>query len=191
MDIKIKEQVIKLRRKGLTYNEIRDITKVKKTTISDIVKPLNLGGNTIKKLTPELIEEIQAKYNEIGNLKKVVKLYHISFERLSKVIKHGKKKKISNTEAVESWRKRKKKALVEYKGGKCQCCGYSRCIEALEFHHLDPNIKSFTISGKSKSFNSLKSEVDKCILVCSNCHKEIHAGLINIDTIINQKVEVS
>ena len=191
MDIKIKEQIIELRRKGLTYNEIRDITKVKKTTISDIVKPLNLGGNTIKKLTPELIEEIQAKYNEIGNLKKVVKLYHISFERLSKVIKHGKKKKVSNTEAVESWRKRKKKALVEYKGGKCQCCGYSRCIEALEFHHLDPNIRSFTISGKSKSFNSLKSEVDKCILVCSNCHKEIHAGLINIDTIINQKVEVS
>ena len=191
MDIKIKEQIIELRRKGLTYNEIRDITKVKKTTISDIVKPLNLGGNTIKKLTPELIEEIQAKYNEIGNLKKVVKLYHISFERLSKVIKHGKKKKVSNTEAVESWRKRKKKALVEYKGGKCQCCGYYRCIEALEFHHLDPNIKSFTISGKSKSFNSLKNEVDKCILVCSNCHKEIHAGLINIDTIINQKVEVS
>ena len=191
MDIKIKEQVIKLRRKGLTYNEIRDITKVKNATISDIVRPLNLGGNSIKKLTPELIEEIQTKYNEIGNLKKVVKLYHISFERLSKVIKHGKKKKISNTEAVESWRKRKKKALVEYKGGKCQCCGYSRCIEALEFHHLDPNIKSFTISGKSKSFNSLKSEVDKCILVCSNCHKEIHAGLINIDTIINQKVEVS
>ena len=191
MDIKIKEQVIKLRRKGLTYNEIRDITKVKNATISDIVRPLNLGGNSIKKLTPELIEEIQAKYNEIGNLKKVVKLYHISFERLSKVIKHGKKKKISNTEAVESWRKRKKKVLVEYKGGKCQCCGYSKCIEALEFHHLDPNIKSFTISGKSKSFNSLKSEVDKCILVCSNCHKEIHAGLINIDTIINQKVEVS
>ena len=191
MDIKIKEQVIKLRRKGLTYNEIRDITKVKNATISDIVRPLNLGGNSIKKLTPELIEEIQTKYNEIGNLKKVVKLYHISFERLSKVIKHGKKKKVSNTEAVESWRKRKKKALVEYKGGKCQCCGYSKCIEALEFHHLDPNIKSFTISGKSKSFNSLKNEVDKCILVCSNCHKEIHAGLINIDTIINQKVEVS
>lgn len=191
MDIKIKEQVIKLRRKGLTYNEIKDITKVKNATISDIVRPLNLGGNSIKKLTPELIEEIQAKYNEIGNLKKVVKLYHISFERLSKVIKHGKKKKVSNTEAVESWRKRKKKALVEYKGGKCQCCGYSKCIEALEFHHLDPNIKSFTISGKSKSFNSLKSEVDKCILVCSNCHKEIHAGIININNIVNQKVEVS
>ena len=191
MDIKIKEQIIELRRKGLTYNEIRDITKVKKATISDIVKPLNLGGNAIKKLTPELIEEIQAKYNEIGNLKKVVKLYHISFERLSKVIKHGREKKVSNVEAVESWRKRKKKTLVEYKGGKCQCCGYSRCIEALEFHHLNPNIKNFTISGKSKSFNSLKSEVDKCILVCSNCHKEIHAGLININNIINQKVEVS
>jgi hypothetical protein len=70
--------------------------------------------------------------------------------------------------------------LVEYKGGKCQICGYNKCFNALEFHHLNPNSKDFTISGKSLSFEKLKYEVDKCILVCSNCHSEIHAGLINV-----------
>ncbi len=77
-------------------------------------------------------------------------------------------------EAVISWRKRAKKRLVEYKGGSCQICGYNRCINALEFHHLDRNKKDFTIAGKSISFEKIKSEVDKCILVCSNCHREIH-----------------
>ena len=70
--------------------------------------------------------------------------------------------------------------MIDYKGGKCQICGYNKCANALEFHHLDPTLKDFTISGGTRSFNSLKSEVDKCILVCSNCHREIHAGLINI-----------
>ena len=44
----------------------------------------------------------------------------------------------------------------------------------MEFHHLDPNEKDFTISGKSWAFERLKKEVDKCILVCNRCHTEIH-----------------
>ena len=54
-----------------------------------------------------------------------------------------------------------------------------RSIDALEFHHKDPNEKDFTISGKSWSFERLKNEVDKCILVCSNCHCEIHEKIDN------------
>lgn len=73
-----------------------------------------------------------------------------------------------------------KQRLVDYKGGKCQICGYNRCINALEFHHVNPEEKDFTISGGTKSFDTLKPEIDKCILVCSNCHREIHAGLIKI-----------
>lgn len=49
----------------------------------------------------------------------------------------------------------------------------------LEFHHKDPMKKEFTISGKSYSFERLKREVDKCILVCSNCHAEIHENIEN------------
>ena len=47
----------------------------------------------------------------------------------------------------------------------------------MDFHHINPQEKDFQISGGTKSFESLKSELDKCILVCRNCHSEIHAGL--------------
>ena len=78
-------------------------------------------------------------------------------------------------DAVTEQRKRNKKKLVEYKGGKCEICGYDKCIDSLEFHHLNPEEKSFGISnGNIKSFKRLKEEADKCILVCSNCHNEIH-----------------
>jgi hypothetical protein len=61
---------------------------------------------------------------------------------------------------------------------KCERCGYDKCIIALEFHNTDPKEKDFQISGKSLSFENLKNEVDKCMLVCSNCHSEIHDNLI-------------
>jgi predicted HNH restriction endonuclease len=65
---------------------------------------------------------------------------------------------------------------MDYKGGKCITCSYSNYDGALEFHHLDPNKKEFVI-GLSRNWNLTKKEMDKCILVCSNCHREIHGGL--------------
>ena len=66
--------------------------------------------------------------------------------------------------------------MVEYKGGKCQKCGYDKYIGALEFHHLNPEEKDFNLSKlKANSFNHVViEELNKCILVCSNCHREIH-----------------
>ena len=79
---------------------------------------------------------------------------------------------------VSNKRRKNKRILVEYKGGKCEKCGYDKCIDALEFHHIDPKTKDFGISnGNTISIDKLKKEVDKCILVCSNCHKEIHYNL--------------
>ena len=78
--------------------------------------------------------------------------------------------------AVLDIRRRNKIKLVEYKGGKCEICGYNKCIDALEFHHLNPNEKDFGVScGDTRSIEKLKAEVDKCIMVCANCHREIHA----------------
>ena len=67
---------------------------------------------------------------------------------------------------------------VEYKGGKCQLCGYSRCPEALEFHHLKNGEKDFGISdrGYTRSWKTIREELDKCILLCANCHREVHSG---------------
>ncbi len=81
------------------------------------------------------------------------------------------------SESVSKRRRNIKSKLVEYKGGKCEICGYNKCIDALEFHHKDPSEKDLQISGKTKSFERLKEEADKCILVCANCHREIHSAM--------------
>jgi len=62
-------------------------------------------------------------------------------------------------------------------GSKCSICGYMRCVRALEFHHVNPKAKEFNIS-KNMNNNVIVLEIDKCILVCSNSHREIHSGLI-------------
>jgi hypothetical protein len=63
---------------------------------------------------------------------------------------------------------------VEYKGGCCERCGYNKSNSVLQFHHLNPQEKDFNIGNKSYSFERIKKEVDKCIMVCANCHIEIH-----------------
>lgn len=78
---------------------------------------------------------------------------------------------------VSSWRRRTKKILIEYKGGKCQKCGYCKPVPgAYVFHHRDPSKKDFAISanGNCRSIEILKKEVDKCDLLCVLCHVEIH-----------------
>lgn len=76
---------------------------------------------------------------------------------------------------VSKQRRRKIKIkAVEYKGGKCQECGYDKCIGAMDFHHLDPQEKDFTISGNAGKWENIKKELDKRILLCKNCHAEHH-----------------
>lgn len=76
-----------------------------------------------------------------------------------------------------------KRLCVDYKGGECQHCGYNKYLGAMDFHHLDPNEKDFDIARArlTKFDERVTKELDKCILLCSNCHREQHArekGLI-------------
>lgn len=80
---------------------------------------------------------------------------------------------------VVSWRQRTKLRAVFYKGGSCQLCGYDKSIRALQFHHLSNGEKDFNISSVSKSWQTIKAELDKCILLCANCHAEVHDGIIS------------
>lgn len=69
----------------------------------------------------------------------------------------------------------KSRFIVNLKGGKCLLCGYDKCTAALEFHHLDPSKKEFQINKRwSMSDESILKEIDKCVLLCSNCHREVH-----------------
>ncbi len=79
-----------------------------------------------------------------------------------------------NKYRVQKFRELKSKC-VAYKGGKCENCGYNKCEAAMDFHHPDPSQKELGIgSGKFFSFEKVKKELDKCTLLCSNCHREEH-----------------
>jgi len=68
---------------------------------------------------------------------------------------------------------------IDHLGGQCSRCGYDRCGEALEFHHPDPSQKDFGISnrGYTRSWKAIREEIEKYVLLCANCHREVHAGL--------------
>jgi len=89
-------------------------------------------------------------------------------------------------QAVAKRRKKIKAMVVEYKGGKCVLCGYKRTIEAFDLHHVNGKNKEFGLSsdGLTRSWKRSKREADKCVLVCANCHREIHAGKVQLPRVI-------
>jgi len=72
--------------------------------------------------------------------------------------------------AVRNRRKEVRRKAILYKGGHCQRCGYDRCVEALEFHHLESSEKDFGISSKgyTRSWDKIRKELEKCVLLCAN-----------------------
>ena len=97
---------------------------------------------------------------------------------LSKVVRdeQGKERRIGNYIHVKNFRRNKRRKIIEAFGGKCCICGYERCLRSLSFHHVNPSEKLFGLSsqGLGFSFEKIEKEAEKCILVCSNCHGEIH-----------------
>lgn len=181
----MKNRIIELVEKGTTFKEIKKELGCALSTIAYHCKKEGIESKNItKKIDDDTIQKINELYQsgltsiqvakELG-ISKTTILKYLETVRNNKLSDHQLKK--NRVKQVIYWRIKAKRLLVEYKGGECEKCGYKKCIDALEFHHKDPNEKDFTISGKSWSFERLKKEADKCILVCSNCHKEIHFNL--------------
>ena len=70
-----------------------------------------------------------------------------------------------------------RRIVINRLGGSCSICGYDRCLSALEAHHVDPRIKDFNISERLARLELIECELEKCVLLCSNCHREVHDGL--------------
>lgn len=88
-----------------------------------------------------------------------------------------------SSESVKRWRESTKARLVNAMGGKCAICSYAKCNDALEFHHINPLEKEFglgAVRGSILSWAKIVEEAKKCVLLCSNCHREIHAGIIDL-----------
>lgn len=97
----------------------------------------------------------------------------------------------ASSDAVKRWRKSTKEKIVSVLGGKCQVCGYNKCMSALEMHHLDPSKKSFGlgyIMSHPCSWDKLIPEMNKCLLLCANCHRELHDGLLDPNLI--KRIEI-
>lgn len=137
---------------------------------SEIENDLDQARAAERALNPEpLVEEPGKFYGEC--------LTHQRTEMAR--VKDGKRVRLRckkcNVEAWQRWYWKAKDTLIEEAGGKCVGCGYNTYRGALEFHHRNPEEKSFSIGKVRKSIDEMREEIKKCDLLCSNCHAEHHA----------------
>ncbi len=185
----LKDKIIRLRLSGKTYVEICNELNCVKSTVSYHCKNANLdNSNSTKSPTKEEIDEMQKYYDECNSSIKTSEKFGWSKFTVLKYIKTKKRKLLTEKEKKQknidgslNNRRKLKEKLVEYKGGKCEICGYDRCIKAMDFHHKNPKEKEFPLTYMNRKWEILTKEADKCILVCANCHREIHAGFIDIN----------
>lgn len=80
-----------------------------------------------------------------------------------------------------TYRRKAKNRLVDAFHGKCGLCGYCTCKSAFDFHHVDPSDKEINLAMLIQyKWSRLVKEAKKCVMVCRNCHAEVHAGLREI-----------
>ena len=172
MDKKLIESYIN---SGLSFNQISKISGKSLTAIRYWAKKHKLKSkfNTFRNKT---IEEY-GEFRFCPRCQKQVPTINF-YSRRGKSNSSVYCKPCTNNQTVERQRKLKVKC-VEYKGGKCERCGYNKCIGALEFHHINPKEKDFNISHlKSYAFNEVvKEELNKCLLLCACCHREEHESI--------------
>lgn len=136
-------------KKGMNDSEIAKIVGVHRTTIGKLIKKFSIVREVVKHTHCKLCK------NELKNNKA--------------------NRSRCNSCNTRVRRYRTKLAAVKYKGGSCHRCGWSGSISALEFHHKDDN-KEFGIgTAANKSWKVIKKEIDKCELLCSNCHRTEHS----------------
>lgn len=150
-----------------TY-EISNELQIPRTTINYWLKKYNLKTN--KKQVITKTHKICAKCKQNKSHDLFYGRYDTKSHNLSSYCKKCSDINVLNRMKIF------KKLCIEYKGGSCFICNYSKSQNALEFHHNIPSEKEFNISEYSTTVFSdkIKQELDKCILVCANCHREIH-----------------
>lgn len=99
------------------------------------------------------------------------------------------KQRAENGDAIrEQERQRAARSRVMVRKGEigcCQRCGYDRCLAALDWHHVDPATKRFR-DLRGRPDHVVDEELAKCVLVCANCHRELHAGLWSADDLLER-----
>ena len=95
-----------------------------------------------------------------------------------------------SSQATSDFRRNRKLNLIKVCGNQCNICGYNKAISALEFHHINPEEKNYSLAsmGTCHQLEKDLEEVKKCILVCSNCHREIHENFYSKEELLSKKI---
>lgn len=96
----------------------------------------------------------------------------------------------NGSQKVRDYRRRRKENLIKVCGSKCNLCGYNKTNSALEFHHINPLEKEYAIAscGTCHDLEKDLQEISKCILVCANCHREIHDNLFSQEELVEKRI---
>jgi len=163
---------------NLSLREIAKLTGLSPSTIRHWTKKYGLKSNHKSILESKGLVKVYGKYRHCPVCKTDVETERFYTKRNKK---NSSGYCIDCTSRLSHERKKAfKKECVEYKGGKCIECGYSKCVNAMDFHHRDPKEKDFEISKlpSKKLTDKVKKELDKCDLLCCRCHRELHEVLI-------------
>jgi DNA-binding transcriptional MerR regulator len=167
----------------MTYREIEAELRVGKSTISYWSKTRNIKSVNRKDRDDLKTENIINLFNKGLSLSAIAKELQTSpstiSSRLKKVgIIQEKTETISDYGNVRIRRSRVKLAAIKYKGGECSICHKVFHPACMEFHHTDRDLKLYNVGSNMAmlSWEEIKKELDKCILTCANCHRELHAN---------------
>lgn len=181
----LKQQIIELRNHKYSFEAIANKLNCSKGTVSyhcrlaGISKPISQ-----KKVTQtENLKETDLQLclwllnNNVAR-KDIADVFSLPYQDLILFTRHRSLNRIeepnlSSYEKLKRRRKHLKMLAFAYMGGACCDCGYSSNLGAIEFHHLDPKEKKSAISA-TKTWSDIKKELDKCVMLCANCHRERH-----------------
>lgn len=168
------EKLKELRNEGHSLSTISKIVGYSPTYIKKLNKKHNIPKGIGK---PSKLEKcVTCDGGLVGNQTR----YCSDFCKMQSFLKKRDKTSVWQYQKIKGYDR--KKELIKLKGGKCQVCGYNKSLRALTFHHVDPKLKSFTLDIRELSTRGLVSileEADKCVLLCFNCHMELHENECN------------
>lgn len=161
---------------NLSIRELSKLFSVGESKIKTMLKNYGLKTKNVKNKDNIEITTTNLKVCAKCKIKKKLSYFYVS--KKGKI--HSWCRECNNKESYSKQTSIKSKA-VNYKGNMCNLCSYNKYNGALEFHHLNTNNKDFNISDlRTYSWEKLKNELDKCVLLCANCHREIHAGVTKL-----------
>ena len=171
----------KYEKEGLTKIQIAKLCGVSRVTIRIWVDHFNLKRKILPYKDKCWLENEYV--NKRISQKQIAKNLKVDKGTINRWIKIFRLKRVRVTDEYNSYYHKRKQEYLNILGAKCSNCGYNKCYAALDFHHLDKNKKIFEISTGIKNKFSEKdiiNEVKKCIILCSNCHRELHVKFITI-----------